>query len=432
VNVLLVPLGSHGDIHPFVGIGLGLRARGHRVRMIVNPFFAPLVEGVGLELIPLGTADEYRRLNQHPDLWHRTRGTRLIFSLLGSFIRPMYRLIAEHCTPGETVMAASTLALGARVAQDRLGIPTATIHLQPTVIRSAIAPAKVPGVPMAPWVPPWVRRAIYFAADRLVIDPLLAPPLNSFRREIGLDPVRRVMDYWHSPQRVIGLWPQWFAPPQPDWPQQVRLTGFPLYDERGFTKLPDELVAFLNGGDQPIAFTPGSAMWNGRRFFEQSIAACQLLGRRGLLLTRHYEHVPANLPSTVRHIEYAPFSELLPRCDALVHHGGIGTCAQALAAGVPQLVMPNAHDQPDNAARLVRLGVARIIEPQEYRPAIVARALAELLDSSEVRNHCDSAKTRLRGAEPLGPTCDLIEQLRGSRGGYFASALAGSSQPRFT
>src|SRR5437588_3506714 len=100
-SILLVPLGSHGDVHPFVGIGLALRGRGHRVRVIANPFFAPLIQGVGLELIPLGTAEEYRRLNRHPDLWHRTRGTRLIFSMLGSFIRPMYRLIVEHCVPGE-------------------------------------------------------------------------------------------------------------------------------------------------------------------------------------------------------------------------------------------------------------------------------------------------------------------------------------------
>src|SRR5690348_4845856 len=109
-NILLVPLGSHGDVHPFVGIGLGLRARGHRVRIIANPYFESLIKGVGLNLIPLGTADEYRRLNHHPDLWHRTRGTRLIFSLLGSFIRPMYRLIAENCVPGDTVVACSTLS----------------------------------------------------------------------------------------------------------------------------------------------------------------------------------------------------------------------------------------------------------------------------------------------------------------------------------
>ena len=72
-------------------------------------------------------------------------------------------------------------------------------------------------------------------------------------------------------------------------------------------------------------------------------------GRRGLLLSRHREHIPRTLPSDVRHVEYAPFSELLPRCAALVHHGGIGTSAQALAAGVPQLIMPMGHDQPDNS-----------------------------------------------------------------------------------
>src|SRR6185436_13395214 len=94
---------------------------------------------------------------------------------------------------------------------------------------------------------------------------------------------------------------------------------------------------------------------------------CALLGRRGILLTRHREQVPDNLPREVIHIDYAPFSQLLPRCAALVHHGGIGTSAQALASGVPQLVTPFTHDQPDNAARLKRLGGAEVLPSSRYR-----------------------------------------------------------------
>src|SRR5262249_49590922 len=160
----------------------------------------------------------------------------------------------------------------------------------------------------------------------------LAPGLNALRAELGLPPVRDVMRGWlHSPQLVLGFLPAWFGPPQPDWPPRVTLAGFPLYDERDVTPLPPELGAFLDARPPPIAFAPGSGSVQARPFFEAAIDACTRIGRRGVLLTRFPEQVPPNLPEGVRHVAYAPFSQLLPRAAALVHHGGIGTSAQGMA-----------------------------------------------------------------------------------------------------
>lgn len=411
MNVLLVALGSHGDVHPFVGIGLGLRARGHRVRVIANPYFGSLIEGVGLELVSLGTAEDYVRTASNPELWRRIRGFRTVLTAIASYIRPMYRVISQNTVPGQTLVVASTLALGARVAQEQLKIPTVTVHLQPSIFRSVIDPPHLQGLYMPPWLPAWAKRAQYRLVD-LLTDPLIAPPLNAFRRELGLAPVHSVLgSYVHSPQRVIGLFPGWYAAPQPDWPAQTRLTGFPLYDERGHSALDPVLAKFLESGEPPIAFTPGSAMWSGHSFLEHAARACQLLGKRGLLLTRHREHLPQSLPDGVIHVDYAPFSELLPRCAALVHHGGIGTTAQALAAGVPQLVVPHAHDQPDNAQRVVSLGVGRKLEPREFRAPLIARVLEELIASIEVKARCRDITRRFVGADAIELTCDLIEGL---------------------
>ena len=411
VNVILVALGSHGDVHPLVGIGRALLGRGHRVMVVASAYFGPLIEAEGLELIPLGTAEEYRQLAADPNMWRRFRGTLTAFRKIGQFTRPVDDAIASHCVPGQTIVGASTLALGARVAEDHLGVPTASIHLQPSLFLSAIDPPHLQGLFMPRWMPHWMRRAQYAAVDK-VVDSLAAPALNAFRREKGLPPVRRILsEYVHSPRRVIGLFPEWYAPPASDWPRQTRLTGFPLYDERGISQMPDELLRFLDNGGPPIAFTPGSAMWSGHRFLAESAKACALLGRRGLLLTRHHDHLPRHLPPGVRHFEFAPFSQLLPQCAALVHHGGIGTSAQALATGVPQLVMPHSHDQPHNAARLVRLGVARQLSPARYRAARVARELSKLLGSPAVSEACRSASRRFAGANPINASCDLIEDL---------------------
>jgi UDP:flavonoid glycosyltransferase YjiC (YdhE family) len=156
-------------------------------------------------------------------------------------------------------------------------------------------------------------------------------------------------------------------------------------------------------------------MWSGHSFLEQSARACELLGKRGLLLTRHREHLPPSLPQSVLHVDFAPFSELLPRCAVLVHHGGIGTTAQALARGIPQLVVPHAHDQPDNAHRVEGLGVGRKLEPKEYRAPLIARVLGELLGSPDVKSRCRDLTRRFAGADPIAQTCDLIEGLAPQR-----------------
>jgi rhamnosyltransferase subunit B len=413
VNILLAPVGSHGDVHPFCGIGAELARRGHAVTVFTNGHFEPLVRRVGLGFVAVGTDQEFRDVMEDPELWHPTRGWRKVFASTIEHILPLqYEALKARFVPGETVVVAATLALGARVLQDETGVPTATIHLQPSVIRSAHAPPKLPGAPIPRWAPRWMTRLMFAAADRLVIDPVVAPPLNAFRATRGLPPVDKVTsDWWHSPDLAIGLFPDWFAPPQPDWPAQMRVTGFPLFDEQGLEPMPPELLTFLDAADPPVAFTPGSAMSQGRPFFEAAAGACARLGRRGLLLTRHPQNLPASLPPGVIHVPYAPFSELLPRCAALVHHGGIGTTAQALAAGVPQLVMPMSHDQPDNADRVKRLGVGDWIGVRAFRPAAVARKLRGLISSTNVAARCRAVAGRFAGARAIADTCDLIERL---------------------
>ena len=413
-DILIAAVGSHGDVHPFVGIGMGLRDRGHRVRVIVNPHFEPIVRGAGLEMVPLGTDAEYRTLATHPDLWHPVRGPRYIFQQMATLVPPVYRLIEDLQIPGKTVVMHSTLAIGARVAQEKLGIPTATVHLQPALIRSAILPPILPGFDLPRWLPSMALRLFFYLADKLILDPMAAPAINEFRATLGLAPAFNILhSWWNSPQRVIGLFPEWYAPPQKDWPRQMRLTGFPLYDERGISAMSGDLDEFLRGGTAPIAFTPGSAMWKADEFFKQGAEACRMLGRRGLLLSRHADHIPRDLPAGVIHVPYAPFSELLPRCAALVHHGGIGTTAQAMASGIPQLIMPFSHDQPDNADRVMKLGVARSLPPVLFTADRVARALSEMLENTTVRNSCMSVAKRFGQNDAIRRTCELIEELPG-------------------
>jgi UDP:flavonoid glycosyltransferase YjiC (YdhE family) len=142
-----------------------------------------------------------------------------------------------------------------------------------------------------------------------------------------------------------------------------------------------------------------------------SVETCRLLGRRGVLLTPGSDFVPSNLPKTVRHFEYVPFSTILPRAAAIVHHGGIGTTALALAAGIPQLVVPFIDDQFDNAVRVRRLGAGLKMSYLAYRPRTAARNLERLLNSKEIAQSCRALAARLNQQAPLAEACRLIEEL---------------------
>jgi UDP:flavonoid glycosyltransferase YjiC (YdhE family) len=394
-----------------VGIGLEMARRGHNVAIATNGHFQPLVESVGLRFIELGQAEWYREGIKNPELWHRRKAFRHVIEWgVLPLVRPTYELIAREYVPGETVVVGSTLALGVRVAQEKLGVPTVTVHLAPSVFRSLIDPPVLPGLFMPRWLPMGIKRAMMRFGDERVIDPIVAPAINPLLAELGLPPAHGFFNqWWHSPQRVLGLFPEWFARSPGDWPPQLRLTGFPLYDEAGVSDIDEPLRKFLDDGSPPIAFTAGTAMVHGQAFFRTSIAAAHKLHRRAILLTRHPEQLPAELPKGVMHVPYAPFSALLPRCAALVHHGGIGTTSQALQAGIPQLIHAMAHDQPDNAARVKRLGVGDWLNPSSYRAGKVARKLHHLLTAPSVRASCIKVKMRFIGTHPMERTCDEIE-----------------------
>jgi UDP:flavonoid glycosyltransferase YjiC (YdhE family) len=311
--------------------------------------------------------------------------------------------------PGETLIVSHTLAFSTRLFEERERAPALSLQLAPTAFRSLHAqPALQPGKDLSR-APRWIKRSFWCLVDAFFVDRSLNPELGEICRELGLPPVRRPFRSWiHSPRRTIGLFPEWFGPPQPDWPPQAVLAGFPLFDDAEQSGLSPDLLTFLEAGDPPVAITPGTAHRHASRFIASALEACALLGRRAVVLTGYPEQLPDPLPPHARHEVYAPFSSLFPRCAAVVHHAGIGTCAQGLAAGVPQLTMPLAFDQPDNATRLARLGVGDHVVPRCFSPERVARTLARHLESEETAAACRGRREALAAEDGAGRACELI------------------------
>ena len=417
IRFLLVAVGSIGDVYPYLAIGAALGARGHEVAILANPYYEKSIRDLGLDFLSIGTLEQQQKLLSHPDAWHPRVGWRVWIRLAARWpMRQIYQCIADNYVPGKTVIAASWGGFGARVAQERLGVPMATLHLEPDKFPSAYRTSVMPPPLLTwDWLPRSFKRFEFRLAD-VVADRVVVPRLNALRAELDLPPVKRVVTNWvHSPQRVIGLFPDWWAEPQPDWPPESVLTGFPLWD-RAEGPDPADSDAFLDAGDPPIVFSPGAINLQARRFFEAAADAYRLLGRRGMLLTKYPELLPSRLPEGVGHFAYVRYGTLLPRVAAMVSHAGIGTSAQCLAAGVPQVVTPLMHFHRDTAARMKGLGVAVSIPPEAVTGRLLVRALEKMLESPQVAESCRRVAARFEGADPIARTCDLLEELAGSDG----------------
>lgn len=192
----------------------------------------------------------------------------------------------------------------------------------------------------------------------------------------------------------MALFPDWFAQCQPDWPPNLLQWQFPMEDQ-GDVPLPPGLVSFLESGDSPVVFTPGSGVMHAQRFFEVAVQVVRELQCRAVFVTRHLSQLPAALPPCIHVVDYAPFSTLLPHCAAFVHHGGPGSVAQCFAAGKPQLIMPMAHDQFDNADRVQRLGAGLTIPLERFEAAHVKPLLQRCLTDETIRRHAAACAERI-------------------------------------
>jgi UDP:flavonoid glycosyltransferase YjiC (YdhE family) len=281
--------------------------------------------------------------------------------------------------------------------------------LQPWMIPSSIAPPIMPGFMFLRRAPRAVWQVFWRAMDA-VVGVLVGRELNRFRGSLGLKPLRRIFQNLLSPQLVLGLFPEWFAQPQLDWPTQLQLIGFPMFDGgKDEGELPADLQEFCRTGEPPVAFTLGTGMAHPAQFFRNALEACSILGVRGIFLTKYRDQLPDPLPASVFHSSFAPFLKLFPHCAAVVHHGGIGTVAKALAAGTPQLICPLCFDQIDNGERAKGLGVGDWINPGRTGGRKMAEALTRLM-TAETRSRCREIAARFENSDALESAAQSVER----------------------
>jgi rhamnosyltransferase subunit B len=412
-HFVVVTIGSAGDLFPFMAMALALRARGHRVSFLAPGQHAPFVEGSGLPFTGL-PVDE--AVLADPDLWHATRG----FGVVWRATRPaMARIVpfVDALPAGEPcVLLVHPLALPEAdlCRAKRPGLKIACAFLAPQNLPTVHDPLMLGPWRVPEWVPLGLRRWLMRRMAAAFIDPVALPDVNAARAARGMPKVSGMLGYLFGvPDLSVTLFPEWFAPTQPDWPKPLYRADFPLFDPHPDAALSPELERFLEEGQgaRPVVFTHGTGNTQARRYFEHARAAVEVLGLRAVFLTPHREQLPPDLPPSILWQDYVPLRRLLPRAMVLVHHGGIGTTAEALHAGTPQLVVPLAHDQFDNAARVAALGVAFRATASRINGVRLARGLQLLLGDRELVARCRRASRRFALGHGLQGLCMRLEAL---------------------
>ena len=409
MRVLISTAGSHGDVLPFIALGREFAARGHEVILYANPFFLGYTTDTAIGFVPISTTEKYSLLFGELSDDDPSRAFKRVAKEYAEICPQYYRAMKADVIPGDTIAIGNSLLFPHRLLRETDGVPCATVHLAPSVFRSNVSPARLVPNWITPRTPSLLKRMAWWMLDKTFYDPNFTAPLNTYRAELGLPDVDRIFSSWiHEADCVVGLFPDWFGDPQSDWPEDVVLIDFPLYDHGNHAPLPPELDEFIKAGQPPVAFSAGTATATAHEFFKTSVEASETAGLRAILLTHFRQQVPASLPENVIHIDYAPFGTLLPKLAAFVHHGGIGSTSQALRAGIPQLIRPVAYDQFDNSARAQRLGVAHEVLPKQYTPQAVAKMLNTLSTDDALRQRCQHIASRFTNRNPIGTACDVI------------------------
>ena len=421
MRIVLSNIGTFGDINPLIAIALELKRRGHVPVMTLPEVYRPKIVPLGLEFHSLRPDIDPKNTLLVEMVYDVKKGTETgLREFLYPVLRQTYDDLLDAATKPERadLLLLGELNYAGPIVAEVTGIPWASYVLAPFSFFSAFDP------PVLPPFPKLARadkiKGMGRAMRRLArfVTRKWPEPVYALRRELGLPPgLNPIFDAKHSPNLVLALFSKVLGVEQKDWPANTLITGFCFYDsDAGNAALPEPLEKFLEAGEEageaPVVFTLGSAaVLAAGQFYEVSAEAAKKLGVRAVLLIGNdpRNRPQQELPEAICVAEYAPYSALFPRAALVVHQGGVGTTAQCLRAGRPMLMMPYSHDQPDNARRMRRMGVALVIQKSSYKAWRVARRVRVMLADREYAANAKTAAEEVAREDGVNTACDALE-----------------------
>jgi UDP:flavonoid glycosyltransferase YjiC (YdhE family) len=438
-RIVIASFGSLGDLHPFLALAVELRDRGHSVTIATAPHYADRIAGLGFTFVPFGlkVSPEDPALIQR--LFQTARGPEYLFrTLFLPHLAEMYTELDRICE-GADLLVAGEIVFAAPMLAEKTGLRWASVLLSPISFLSSNDPSVLP--PLMRFGT--LRMLPRFAQSALMGMAKMAfrrwsAPVHAQRKALGLPyKANALFGGKLEADRVLAMFSSRFATAQPDWPAGTLQTGFAYFDQTAAhpgagvsapeqTPLTHDAAAprtsasegtakrlqeFLSEGEMPVIFTLGSAAVHAAGdFFHVSAGAVNRLNLRAVMITGRAD-LRALENRRILTVPYADYRTLFPYASAVVHQGGIGTTAEALRAGVPSLIVPFNFDQPDNAARAQRLGVAIALPRRKYNRRHAYYALHRLLRDEALRGRADALGAAIRAEDGTREAVNALEDL---------------------
>jgi UDP:flavonoid glycosyltransferase YjiC (YdhE family) len=408
-RVVLTTIGTLGDLHPYLAVAQALKKIGIDSVIATSDIYKEKVEKLGLKYAEIRpkTPD----LKKNPEYMARFMdlkegSSRVINEIVLPSLRDSFDDLMQITQPGD-VLVSHILTFSTRIVAEVKQLPWISTTLQPMAFFSAYEPPLIPQLyflPQMKFLGPSFYKVLFKFA-RLSVKSW-DRPWHRLRKDMGLAKIKHspMFDGQYSSRLHLAMFSRMLGDAQPDWPQNTVITGFPFFDQDESSDISPELEQFLSQGPAPIVFTLGSsAVWDAGDFYEQSLKAVEQTGQRAVfLIGKDTPNKLSRLPEGTFCADYAPFSKLFSRASMIVHQGGVGTTGQAMLSGRPMIVMPWSHDQPDNAERVRKLGIARVIHRTKYSSACVGEHIRAILADASFSQNAQKVREKMlyeRGAE---------------------------------
>jgi len=393
MKVILPTMGSPGDVLPSVFLGAYLKEKGCEVHILAGSGFQAMAENFGLIFHPIANTGANSKVVNDPGFSRQETHMALVADIFLRAIDPFMEYAKEHNEPGNTIIMAPARIMGARLSSELYKIPLVSYQLQPSFLDS------------------------FDSCNEESVEKALAAPLGQVRKKLGLPTLKTsVLKWLFSPQTVLGYFPKWFADLQSTHTPHMKQLGF-LQWFGETSPLAPPIQEFLDAGDPPILFSAGTTSQKTLSFYSQAVEICEELGVRAIFAPFDSAKMSKPLPPSIMSMAWAPFQALLPKVAAVVHPGGIGATAEAIRAGVPQLLFGFAQDQPDNGVRVELAGAGKGIFSHAYenhhlRTSALANGIREIISTPQMTDRCKKLAENFKDPTlPYSQTWDILQEV---------------------
>lgn len=416
MRIAMIATGSRGDVQPYVALGKGLGAAGHEVRLITHENFGSLVQSQGVGFWPVeGNVQDVAQSEEMRERIEKGNFLLIMRLMAKAAEEGAVHLVKggmEACHDADLILGGMGGEFTGVALAEKFNLPFLPAYLVPFTptksFASVLLPAQIP-------VPSGIlKQASHTLTRQLMWQSFRSADRVARKNILGL-PAAPFLGPYNSNQTIgnpvlYGYSPS-VIPKPPDWPYSIHVTGYWFLDSPTDWEPPDDLVAFMDAGSPPIYIGFGSmAHRNPQETTELILQALGSTEQRAILLSGWGGMDKFNLPDSVYMIDSLPHSWVFPKVAAVVHHGGVGTTAAGLRAGVPSVIVPFFGDQPFWGDRIAKLGVGpKPIPRKRLTPENLSNAINAAISDNPMRQQAAKLGMKIRAEDGIGNAVNVID-----------------------